>query len=37
MDEKVGNLEKAIADLNKSIKMGVDEEKENTNEAKKVM
>lgn len=37
MEEKVSNLEKAIADLNKSVKMWVDEEKESTNEAKKVM
>ena len=37
MDEKVGNLEKAVADLNKSIKLGVDEEKANLTEAKKAM
>ena len=37
MDEKVSNLEKAIADLNKTAKMGVDEEKENLNNAKKTM
>jgi hypothetical protein len=37
MEEKVSNLEKAIADLNKSVKMSVDEEKENINEAKKTM
>lgn len=37
MDEKVSNLEKAISDLNKTVKMGVDEEKENVNEAKKAM
>ena len=37
MEEKVSNLEKAISDLNKSVKLGVDEEKSNLNEAKKVM
>lgn len=37
MDEKVSNLEKAIADLNANIKKGIDEEEENTNEAKKTM
>ena len=38
VDEKVSSLEKAIADLNKSIKLGVaDEEKANLNEAKKTM
>lgn len=37
MEEKVSGLEKAIADLNKSVKLGVDEEKSNLNEAKKAM
>jgi hypothetical protein len=37
MDEKVSNLEKAIADLNANIKKGIDEEEESTNEAKKTM
>ena len=37
MDEKVSSLEKSIADLNASIKLGVDEEKSNLNEAKKAM
>lgn len=37
MDEKVSSLEKAISDLNKSVKLGVDEEKANINEAKKSM
>ena len=37
MDEKVSSLEKSIADLNASIKLGVDEEKANVNEAKKAM
>jgi len=37
MDEKVSNLEKAISNLNASIKLWVDEEKTNLNEAKKTM
>ena len=37
MDEKVSSLEKAISNLNASIKLGVDEEKTNLNEAKKTM